>query len=103
MLTNVCSVCSASVDVSSKCNVKLYFMIVHKGSTIKYLDKSEIRMNKCLRHRSECRLLVEIAGLNPAGRMEFVCCEYCVFRYRSLRRVDHSSTEVLPIVLRRCV
>ena len=33
-----------------------------------------------------------------------VCCEcYCVVRSRSLRRADHSSRGVLPIVARRCV
>jgi hypothetical protein len=33
-------------------------------------------------------------------------CLFCVLfvvRYRSLRRADHSSTGVLPIVVRRCV
>jgi hypothetical protein len=112
----VCSVCSASVDVSSKYGVELYFTIVHKDFISKYLDKSEIRINNLgylkrgrsqwprgLRHRSACRLLAEISGSNLAGGIKFVCCEYCIFRYRSLCRAEHSSIEVLPIVLHRCV
>ena len=31
------------------------------------------------------------------------CCVLCVVRYRSLRRADRSSREVLPTVMRRCV
>jgi len=32
-----------------------------------------------------------------------VCCEWCVVKNRSLRRADHSSSGVLPTVVRRCV
>jgi hypothetical protein len=44
----------------------------------------------------------EIVGSNPAGGME-VCLLWvlCVVRYRSLRRADHSSREVLPNVVCR--
>jgi len=111
----VCSICSISVDVSSKCIVELCFMIVHTDCISKYLDKNETRINnfgymkhgrsqgpRGLRHRSACRLLAEIAVSNPARGIEFVCLEYCFFKYRSLRWADHSSREVLPIVLRRC-
>jgi hypothetical protein len=45
------------------------------------------------------RSLAGIAGLNPAGGMD-VCllCVLCYVRYRSLRRADPSSKEVLPNV-----
>ena len=45
------------------------------------------------------RLLAGIAGSNHAGGMD-VCflCVLCVVRQRSLRRDDHSSCGVLPIV-----
>jgi len=33
----------------------------------------------------------------------FVCVLLCVVRKKSLRRADHSSREVLPTVMRRCV
>ena len=40
----------------------------------------------------------------PPGAWMSVCCECCVlYRWRSLRRADHSSTGVLPPVVRRCV
>ena len=46
----------------------------------------------------------EIVGSNPTGRMD-VCLLWvlCVVRLRSLRRADHSSTAVLPTVVRHCV
>ena len=44
------------------------------------------------------RLLVGIAGLNPAGEWMFVYCEFCVVNYRSLRQADPSGREVLPSV-----
>ena len=46
----------------------------------------------------------EIGGLNPTGGMD-VCLLWllCVVRYRSLRRIDHSSRGVLPTVACRCV
>jgi hypothetical protein len=46
----------------------------------------------------------EIVGTNPTKGMD-VCllCVLCVVRYRSLRRADHSSRDVLPTVARRCV
>jgi len=49
------------------------------------------------------RSLAGIVGSNPAWGMD-VCVECCVLSgKRSLRRTDHSSTEVLPTVMRRCV
>ena len=40
----------------------------------------------------------------PPGAWMLVCCEcWCVVRWRSLRRADHSSRGVLPTVVRRCV
>ena len=41
---------------------------------------------------------VGIAVSNPAGDMDVLLleCSVCVVRYRSLRRADHSSREVLP-------
>ena len=33
------------------------------------------------------------------GAWTYVCCKYCVVRQRSLRRADHSSRGVLPIVV----
>jgi hypothetical protein len=45
-----------------------------------------------------------IVGLNPTGGLDVcVLCVLCVVRERSLRPADHSSTEVLPTVARRCV
>ena len=46
----------------------------------------------------------EIVGLNPTGGKD-VCLLWvlCVVRQRPLRRIDHSSRGVLPIVVRRCV
>jgi len=50
------------------------------------------------------RSIAGIVGSNPAGGMVVsLCWVLCVVRYRSLRRADHSSTEVLPNVMRRCV
>ena len=45
-------------------------------------------------------LLVVIAGSNPAGGMD-VCffVLFCVVKYRSLRRADHSFRVVLPSVV----
>jgi hypothetical protein len=46
------------------------------------------------------RSLAGIVGSNPAGGMD-VCLLWmlCVVRYRSLRRANHSSREVLPSVV----
>jgi hypothetical protein len=39
----------------------------------------------------------------PPGVWISVSCEFCVIRWRSLRRTDNSSRGVLPGVMRRCV
>ena len=41
------------------------------------------------------RSLAGIVGSNPAGGMDTLC----VVRYKSLRRADHRSREVLPSVV----
>ena len=49
------------------------------------------------------RSTAEIVGSNTALGMDVCLMSVCVGRYRSLRRVDHLSKGVLPIVVRRCV
>jgi hypothetical protein len=50
------------------------------------------------------RSLAETVGSNPTGGMD-VCLLWvlCDVRLWTVRRADHSSREVLPIVVRRCV
>jgi hypothetical protein len=43
--------------------------------------------------------LAGIAGLNPAVGMDVLCLENVVCCQRSLRRADHSSTVVVPILV----
>ena len=46
------------------------------------------------------RPLAGIVGSNPAGGVyAFFLCVLCIVRWRSLRRADHSSREVLPSVM----
>ena len=46
----------------------------------------------------------ETVGSNPAGCMDTcLLCVLCVVGWRSLRRTDHSYSEVLPTVVRRRV
>jgi len=55
--------------------------------------------------RAVCgRSPAEIVGSNPTGEMN-ICLLWalCVVRQRSLRQADHSSREVLPTVVCRCV
>jgi uncharacterized protein YydD (DUF2326 family) len=42
----VCLICTVSVAVSKKCNVKQHFMTMHKDYTSKYPNNSEIPRNK---------------------------------------------------------
>ena len=57
-----------------------------------------------LRRRSTAARLLRLWVRIPPGGMD-VCLlgVLCVVRYRSLRRIDHSSGGVLPTVARRCV
>ena len=55
------------------------------------------RYKAWIRNRSPA----EIVGSNPTGGMDvLLLAVLCVVRLRSLRRADHSSTEVLPTVVR---
>ena len=56
-----------------------------------------------LRRGSSAASLLKLWVRIPSGAWMFICCECCVFRYRSFRRTDHSSREVLPTVVCRCV
>jgi hypothetical protein len=47
--------------------------------------------------------LAGIVGSNPAGGMDVYLCWVLCVSWSSLRRADHSSREVLPNVMRRCV
>ena len=50
------------------------------------------------------RLAAGIAGSNPARCIDpFLLWVLCIVTQRSLLRADHSSIEVLPAVVRRCV
>ena len=58
----------------------------------------------CLFAGPSGRSPAEIVDSNPTGGMD-VCLLWvlCGVRYRSLRRANHSSRGILPIVVRRCV
>jgi len=54
---------------------------------------------RCLRLGSAAARLLGLRVRIPPWAWMPVSCEYCVVSYRSLRRADHSSREVLPSVL----
>jgi hypothetical protein len=67
-------------------------------TSLGYVDTGNLLM------ASTARLLRSWVRIPPGGRGCFVCCECCVLSGRGiLRRADHSSRGVLPIVERRCV
>jgi len=74
---------------------------------INKLDKttgSRSQWPRGLRRRSAtARLLRLWVPIPPEAWMSCLLWLLCVVRYRSLRRAEHSSREVLPTVLRRCV
>ena len=61
-------------------------------------DKGQSQWPRGLRRGSVAARWMRLRGFNPPGGMD-VCGEYCVVRWRSVRRADPTPRGVLPSVV----